>query len=113
LQRLRVGRANPSEPERTPSAAIAAFVIVAMFNSRGGATPHERPPLTSASVATVFRRPKISLQIRATEFTNPTALATREGDARLFVCSEEVGGAGPCPARRPASSLAREQERAR
>jgi len=28
LQRLRVGRANASEPERTPSAAIAAIVIV-------------------------------------------------------------------------------------
>jgi hypothetical protein len=27
LQRLRVGRANRSEPERTPTAAIAAIVI--------------------------------------------------------------------------------------
>jgi hypothetical protein len=29
LQRLRVGRANGSEPERTPSAAIAAIVLAA------------------------------------------------------------------------------------
>jgi hypothetical protein len=29
LQRLRIGRAHASEPERTPSAAIAAIVIVA------------------------------------------------------------------------------------
>ncbi len=35
LQRLPIGRANGSEPERTPSAAIAAIVIVATFNSRG------------------------------------------------------------------------------
>jgi hypothetical protein len=37
LQRLRVGRANGSEPERTPSAAIAAIVIVATSNSPGPA----------------------------------------------------------------------------
>jgi hypothetical protein len=38
LQRLRVERANGSERQRTPSAAIAAIagiVIVAMFNSLG------------------------------------------------------------------------------
>ena len=35
LQRRRVGRANASEPERTPSAAIAAIVIVATLNSLG------------------------------------------------------------------------------
>ena len=35
LQRLRVGRANGSERERTLSAAIAAIAIVATFNSRG------------------------------------------------------------------------------
>jgi hypothetical protein len=31
LQRLRVGRANATEPERTPAAAIAAIVIVGTF----------------------------------------------------------------------------------
>jgi hypothetical protein len=52
LQRLRVGRANRREPERTPSAAIAAIVIVATFNLRCPVRdPAERPPLTSASVA--------------------------------------------------------------
>jgi hypothetical protein len=40
LQRLRVGRANASEPGRTPTAAIAAIVIGATFNSRG---PVSRP----------------------------------------------------------------------
>lgn len=35
LQRIRVGRANGSAPERTPSAAIAAIVILATFNSLG------------------------------------------------------------------------------
>jgi hypothetical protein len=35
LQRLRGERANGSEPERTPSPAIAAIVMVATFNSRG------------------------------------------------------------------------------
>ena len=59
LQRLRVGRANASEPERTPSAAIAAIVIVDTFNSRG---PAARPALATADdfpprSGPVFRRP--------------------------------------------------------
>jgi hypothetical protein len=73
LQRLRVGRPNPSEPERTPGAAIAAIVIVATFKSCGPVgDPPERPTLTSTSVATCTPAAKISLQIRATEFVQLT-----------------------------------------
>jgi hypothetical protein len=61
LQRLRSGErtgANPSEPERTPSAAIAAIVIAATFELAwpGGATPPERPSLSSASGGSARQR---------------------------------------------------------
>jgi hypothetical protein len=47
LQRLRVGRANGSEPERTPSAAIAAIVTLGTFSGDGH---HVSPRVVSAAV---------------------------------------------------------------
>jgi hypothetical protein len=53
LQRLQVGRVNDSEPERTPSAAIAAIVIIATLNSLspGRGLTHRAPLVPSAPIA--------------------------------------------------------------
>jgi hypothetical protein len=72
-----------SEPERTPTAAIAAIAIVATFNLRGPVArprPSDRRSLPPRSL-TSLPSARSSLQIPATEFTNPTGLpARREPD---------------------------------
>jgi hypothetical protein len=49
LQRLRAGRANASEPERTPSAATAAIVIVAT-SAWAASQPHAHHATAEARV---------------------------------------------------------------